>query len=357
MIAPLSTQLKRRRKSSLLTLALALFCIALGVSATHAQQDPFSELLKVQPQAMSPSQQQRVSTGDSDGAYIRRALSFALELTPSGTETTWENPSTGHHGTIVPSRAFKTGTGRDCREFERTTVAETTVAKYQGTYCREPTGVWTMRDESLVATTSIEQAHPPAAGSYRPTTGKTKETQRLLAQLGFDPGPVDGGMGPRTRSAIEAFQRQQGLPVDGKVSETLLAQLEITRMGTRTTGGAREQAAKRAGPPVPAPLVQPPLTAAEDTQPPVIDVPATIAAKGAVAAISGRIRDASRLIEVTIDGRPVAVGADGSFSARRGVPQGTSTITIVALDEWGNRAERSVTLTRESLATRIPAQV
>jgi hypothetical protein len=107
----------------------------------------------------------------------------------------------------------------------------------------------------------------------------------------------------------------------------------------------------------PAPPAQQPLTAAQDTQPPVIDVPAAIAAKGAVAAISGRIRDTSRLIEVTIDGRPVAVGTDGSFSARRGVPQGTSTITIAALDEWGNRATRSVTLTRETLATRSPAPV
>jgi uncharacterized caspase-like protein len=106
-----------------------------------------------------------------------------------------------------------------------------------------------------------------------------------------------------------------------------------------------------------APPAQQPLTAAEDTQAPVIDVPAAIAAKGAVAAISGRIRDASRLIEVTIDGRPVAVGADGTFSARRGVPQGTSTITIAALDEWGNRATRSVTVTRETLATRSPAPV
>ncbi len=39
------------------------------------------------------------------------------------------------------------------------------------------------------------------------------------------------------------------------------------------------------------------------------------------------------------------------------MPQGTSTITIAALDEWGNRAERSVTLTRETLAARTPAPV
>ena len=138
------------------------------------------------------------------------------------------------------------------------------------------------------------------------------------------------------------------------------------KKATRIAGAP--QAAQRSAPPAPrpfsrrsptapAPPVQRPLTAAQDTQPPVIDVPATIAAKGAVAAIAGQIRDASRLIEVTIDGRPVAVGADGSFSARRGVPQGTSTITIVALDEWGNRAARSVTLTRERFAAIAPAPV
>ncbi len=131
------------------------------------------------------------------------------------------------------------------------------------------------------------------------------------------------------------------------------------RKNLRVAGarGTMRRAPSGRSPIAPAPPAQQPLTAARDTQPPEIDVPATIAAKGAVAAISGRIRDASRLIEVTIDGRPVAVGADGSFSARRGVPQGISTITIAALDEWGNRAERSVALTRETLANRTPAPV
>jgi hypothetical protein len=50
----------------------------------------------------------------------------------------------------------------------------------------------------------------------------------------------------------------------------------------------------------------------------VIDVPATIAAKGELASITGQIRDISRLIEVTIAGqalydaikRPVVLNAD-----------------------------------------------
>ena len=250
MIAHFAAQLKRLGGCALLTLALALLFIALGVSATHAQQDPFSELLKALPRAMQPSQQQRVSTDDSDGAYIRRALNFALETTRSGTETTWENPSTGHHGTVVPSPAFKTSTGQVCRGFERTQIIGTTVTKYKGTACREPNGSWNVSAERLVSPTTIAQAPAPSAGSYQPTTkvteGLTLETQRLLTQLGFDPGPVDDAMGPRTKSAIEAFQRQQGLPVDGKVSEALVAQLRGATSSAVSAASQNQKEAKQA---------------------------------------------------------------------------------------------------------------
>lgn len=45
----------------------------------------------------------------------------------------------------------------------------------------------------------------------------TLEIQRQLAALGFDPGPIDGIIGPRTRAAIRAFQTSRGLLVDGIV--------------------------------------------------------------------------------------------------------------------------------------------
>jgi len=39
-----------------------------------------------------------------------------------------------------------------------------------------------------------------------------RQRQRLLARAGFDPGPIDGILGPRTRAATVAFKRARGLP-------------------------------------------------------------------------------------------------------------------------------------------------
>ncbi len=41
------------------------------------------------------------------------------------------------------------------------------------------------------------------------------DVQMALSAAGFGPGPLDGIAGPRTRSAIRAFQAQSGLAVDG----------------------------------------------------------------------------------------------------------------------------------------------
>jgi hypothetical protein len=46
-------------------------------------------------------------------------------------------------------------------------------------------------------------------------------TQSDLKRLGYDPGPVDGKMGPGTRAAIIAYQKDYGLRADGRATRKL----------------------------------------------------------------------------------------------------------------------------------------
>ena len=47
-----------------------------------------------------------------------------------------------------------------------------------------------------------------------------------LAQLGYNPGPVDGTPGPQTSEAIREYQRDHGLLVDGRATAQLAEHIE-----------------------------------------------------------------------------------------------------------------------------------
>ena len=49
--------------------------------------------------------------------------------------------------------------------------------------------------------------------------------QTGLSELGYDPGPVDGQVGEKTKEAIRDFQRDRSLEPTGLVSEELLGEL------------------------------------------------------------------------------------------------------------------------------------
>lgn len=62
--------------------------------------------------------------------------------------------------------------------------------------------------------------------------------QRLLAGLGFDPGPIDGVFGSGTAAAVRAFQSAHGLAADGVVgAQTRAALVAAVSPGDSLTGG------------------------------------------------------------------------------------------------------------------------
>jgi len=61
--------------------------------------------------------------------------------------------------------------------------------------------------------------------STSPRRNVTWQAQKLLNALNYDAGPEDGAMGPRTRSALSAFQNDQNLPATGSPNAETLAAL------------------------------------------------------------------------------------------------------------------------------------
>jgi peptidoglycan hydrolase-like protein with peptidoglycan-binding domain len=53
----------------------------------------------------------------------------------------------------------------------------------------------------------------------------TEMVQSLLQKAGFNPGPIDGRMGARTKAAVMSFQKAKNLKMDGKIGYQTLSAL------------------------------------------------------------------------------------------------------------------------------------
>jgi peptidoglycan hydrolase-like protein with peptidoglycan-binding domain len=68
---------------------------------------------------------------------------------------------------------------------------------------------------------------------------KVKAVQKVLADLGYTPGPVDGAMGEATKRAIIAFQRDRKIAQTGRITPALLTELtqvtgrDLTKMASQ----------------------------------------------------------------------------------------------------------------------------
>ncbi len=60
----------------------------------------------------------------------------------------------------------------------------------------------------------------------KPDTAMIRDIQQALANAGFNPGPVDGKSGGKTTTAIEAFQKENGI-TSGKIDKRTLRALGV----------------------------------------------------------------------------------------------------------------------------------
>jgi peptidoglycan hydrolase-like protein with peptidoglycan-binding domain len=75
------------------------------------------------------------------------------------------------------------------------------------------------------AAAAVPAAPNPSTAATQMPTAEVREVQSRLRAMGFNPGPVDGSVGPLTENAAKRYQRARGLEVTGAVDRNLLAQL------------------------------------------------------------------------------------------------------------------------------------
>jgi peptidoglycan hydrolase-like protein with peptidoglycan-binding domain len=88
-----------------------------------------------------------------------------------------------------------------------------------------------LRDEAT------EQGKAADTTVPKPTRETILKAQKLLAGLGYEPGPLDGLDGPKTRRAVRRYQADADLPNNGRVNEALVEKLsEADRDNTGRAG-------------------------------------------------------------------------------------------------------------------------
>lgn len=139
-----------------------------------------------------------------------------------------------------------------------------------------------------------------------------------------------------------AKARQQGL-IPAATQQTAAA---LPHVADQLAGGGQKQVATRAASPTKAVPSLTQQAVAVDATPPTLEINDSVETVGPVVTIEGLVSDQSGIAELSVQGVPVPVGADGRFSIRRGVPVGESEITVAAVDVWGNVAQRQVKVSR-----------
>jgi len=82
-----------------------------------------------------------MSLDRADRGYVANANERALEA-PVGESISWNNPSTGNSGTVVPTREGADTAGRYCREYQQTIYVGGQQETGYGTACQMQDGTW-----------------------------------------------------------------------------------------------------------------------------------------------------------------------------------------------------------------------
>ncbi len=89
--------------------------------------------------------------------------------------------------------------------------------------------------EGFIGSGSARTAQEPKS----PAPRFVREAQRTLRELGYQPGPVDGVVGPKTKDALAKYQQAERIQVTRRLDPETMARLDIQERLFRPARAAR----------------------------------------------------------------------------------------------------------------------
>ncbi|MFB3917134.1 MAG: peptidoglycan-binding protein [Terriglobales bacterium] len=129
-------------------------------------------------------------------------------------------------GLLVMLAAFALTQNRDQNSTTTTTQTTTTTTQTKSGQKTAPPSA-DVPAGTVVTHERTETIVQPAAKPVKVDASTIKAAQEALANKGYNPGPADGVLGPKTRAALRKFQADEGNPVTGRLDQKTLAALNV----------------------------------------------------------------------------------------------------------------------------------
>ena len=164
-----------------------------------------------------------------DRGALQETINALMQIASPGRSMDWSNPATGNRGEVRVIKQANAG-GQTCWDFRRSFPKDGKVYLIDGLACEIDVGLWSIVSEGaarLQGGSGTAKPSPPKPSPPKPAYDRAmmRDTQSLLTTLGYRPGPADGAYGPRTKGALQSYQRDRGLTADGIPSAQLVARL------------------------------------------------------------------------------------------------------------------------------------
>jgi len=106
-------------------------------------------------------------------------------------------------------------------------AAQTTSDKMENKAERAKDKMVETKDKVVEKIKGNKHAKNRAMVSSKAEDRNVRAAQQALCDQGFNPGPIDGRMGPRTSAALRDYQTKQGLTASGQLDDATMDKLGV----------------------------------------------------------------------------------------------------------------------------------